>query len=43
MTTKTIAQLFDLTSKGAIVTGVAMGIGQTIAPPVEQVKPTNKN
>lgn len=31
MTTRTIAQLFDLTSKGAIVTGAAMGIGQAIA------------
>ncbi len=31
MTTQTIAQLFDLTGKGAIVTGGAMGIGQGIA------------
>jgi len=31
MTYKTIAQLFDLTGKGAIVTGGAMGIGQAIA------------
>lgn len=31
MTTKTIAQLFDLTGKGAIVTGGGMGIGQGIA------------
>ena len=31
MTTPTIAQLFDLTGKGAIVTGGAMGIGQAIA------------
>jgi len=27
----TIAQLFDLTGKGAVVTGAAMGIGQSIA------------
>lgn len=31
MTIKTIAQLFDLTGKGAIVTGGAMGIGKGIA------------
>ena len=31
MATQTIAQLFDLTEKGAIVTGGAMGIGQAIA------------
>jgi NAD(P)-dependent dehydrogenase (short-subunit alcohol dehydrogenase family) len=31
MATKTIAQLFDLTRKGAVVTGGAMGIGQAIA------------
>ena len=31
MTTLTIAQLFDLSGKGAIVTGGAMGIGQAIA------------
>jgi len=31
MTNKTIAQLFELTGKGAIVTGGAMGIGQAIA------------
>jgi 2-deoxy-D-gluconate 3-dehydrogenase len=31
VTTPTIAQLFDLTGKGAIVTGGAMGIGQAIA------------
>lgn len=31
MATQTIAQLFDLTGKGAIVTGGAMGIGQAIA------------
>jgi 2-dehydro-3-deoxy-D-gluconate 5-dehydrogenase len=31
MTTKTIAQLFDLSGQGAIVTGAAMGIGQAIA------------
>ena len=31
MTTQTIAQLFDLTDKAAIVTGGAMGIGQSIA------------
>ncbi len=31
MTTQTIAQLFDLTGKGAIVTGGAMGIGEAIA------------
>jgi 2-deoxy-D-gluconate 3-dehydrogenase len=31
MTTKAIAQLFDLTGKAAIVTGGAMGIGQAIA------------
>jgi 2-deoxy-D-gluconate 3-dehydrogenase len=31
MTTQTIAQLFDLTGKGAVVTGGAMGIGQAIA------------
>jgi 2-deoxy-D-gluconate 3-dehydrogenase len=31
MTTKTIAQLFDLRGKGAVVTGGAMGIGQGIA------------
>ena len=31
MTTKSIAQLFDLTGKGAIVTGGATGIGQGIA------------
>jgi 2-deoxy-D-gluconate 3-dehydrogenase len=31
MTTRTIAQLFDLTGKGAIVTGGAMGIGQGVA------------
>ena len=28
---QTIAQLFDLTGKGAIVTGGAMGIGEAIA------------
>ena len=28
---KTIAQLFDLSGKGAVVTGGAMGIGQGIA------------
>jgi len=31
VTDQTIAQLFDLTGKGAIVTGGAMGIGQAIA------------
>jgi len=31
MTLKTIAQLFDLSGKGAIVTGAAMGIGKAIA------------
>ena len=31
MTMKTIAQLFDLGGKGAVVTGGAMGIGQGIA------------
>jgi 2-deoxy-D-gluconate 3-dehydrogenase len=31
VTTQTIAQLFDLSDKGAIVTGGAMGIGQAIA------------
>ena len=31
MEVKTIAQLFDLTGKGAVVTGGAMGIGQAIA------------
>jgi 2-deoxy-D-gluconate 3-dehydrogenase len=31
MTTKTIAQLFDLSGKGAVVTGGATGIGQGIA------------
>jgi NAD(P)-dependent dehydrogenase (short-subunit alcohol dehydrogenase family) len=31
MTNQTIAQLFDLTRRGAIVTGGAMGIGQAIA------------
>jgi len=31
MVTQTIAQLFDLSGKGAIVTGGAMGIGQAIA------------
>ncbi len=31
MTNQTIGQLFDLTGKGAIVTGGAMGIGQAIA------------
>lgn len=31
MTLKTIAQLFDLSGKGAVVTGGAMGIGQGIA------------
>jgi 2-deoxy-D-gluconate 3-dehydrogenase len=31
MTMKTIAQLFDLSGKGAVVTGGAMGIGQGIA------------
>jgi 2-dehydro-3-deoxy-D-gluconate 5-dehydrogenase len=31
MTPKTIAQLFDLSGKGAVVTGGAMGIGQGIA------------
>jgi 2-deoxy-D-gluconate 3-dehydrogenase len=31
MTTQTIAQLFDLKGKGAVVTGGAMGIGQAIA------------
>jgi len=31
MTMKTIAQLFDLSGKGAVVTGGAMGIGQAIA------------
>jgi 2-deoxy-D-gluconate 3-dehydrogenase len=31
MTTQTIAQLFNLTGKGAVVTGGAMGIGQAIA------------
>jgi len=30
MTTQTIAQLFNLTGKGALVTGGAMGIGQSI-------------
>ena len=31
MATQTIAQLFDLSGKSAIVTGGAMGIGQAIA------------
>ena len=31
MTTRTIAQLFDLTGKSAVVTGGAMGIGQAIS------------
>ncbi len=31
MPPQTIAQLFDLTGKGAIVTGAAMGLGQAIA------------
>ena len=31
MTTQSIAQLFDLTGKAAIVTGAAMGLGQAIA------------
>ena len=31
MSRKTIAQLFDLNGKGAIVTGGAMGIGRAIA------------
>ncbi|MFC1944957.1 SDR family NAD(P)-dependent oxidoreductase, partial [Chloroflexota bacterium] len=31
MATQTITQLFDLSGKGVIVTGGAMGIGQAIA------------
>ena len=31
MTKQTIAELFDLSGKGAVVTGGAMGIGQAIA------------
>ena len=31
MSEKTIAQLFDLSGKGAVVTGGAIGIGQGIA------------
>ena len=31
MTTQTIAQLFDLNGKGAVVTGGAMGIGFAIS------------